>query len=393
MAERPKGFKRWLVAGLAAFTALIVVASFVWRDDIQRTGLDPKVPFQTYSPPPAPDYAEGSAWYLAPNPRNAWKASDPPADIFFIAPTTFDGGGDWNGPINDARAERLFRRTMAPNYAGPFVRVGRIFAPRYRQASLYSLLTLRDDARDARRFAYEDVAAAFRQYRDEYNKGRPFIIVGVEQGGTLGARLLAEEVVPHARMSRLIAAAYLIETAVPADAPPLKPCDRRAEPACLAAWVSAGQGDLEAVRNVLDRSLVWGPGGQLDNLNGREPLCFNPLLGAVSDAPAPPRLNQGAANATGLEWGARPPFLTRQVAAHCEDGVLRVTRPKSTALKPTGSWSDRRKVPGYNLFYADLEADAKARLAALMAEPEFEAAKPSEIEVVDITNTPLRRID
>ena len=28
---------------------------------------------------------------------------------------------------------------MAPNYAGPFVRVGRLFAPRYRQASLYTL--------------------------------------------------------------------------------------------------------------------------------------------------------------------------------------------------------------------------------------------------------------
>jgi hypothetical protein len=27
---------------------------------------------------------------------------------------------------------------MAPNYVGPFVSVGRIFAPKYRQASLYN---------------------------------------------------------------------------------------------------------------------------------------------------------------------------------------------------------------------------------------------------------------
>ena len=39
---------------------------------------------------------------------------------------------------------------MLPNYAGPFARLGRIFAPRYRQASLYTLMTLRDDAREAR---------------------------------------------------------------------------------------------------------------------------------------------------------------------------------------------------------------------------------------------------
>jgi len=393
MAERPKGFKRWLVAGLLAFTAVVVVAGVVWRDDIQRTGLDPKVPFQTYDPPPAPDYGQPSSWYLSPNPPNAWRASDPPADIFFLSPTTFDGGGDWNSPIGDARSARIFQRTMAPNYAGPFVRVGRLFAPRYRQASLYTLLTLRDDARDARRFAYDDVAAAFRQYRDEYNKGRPFIIVGVEQGGALAARLLAEEIAPHARMSRLIAAAYLIETPVPANAPPLPPCLRRGQPGCVAAWVSVRQGDADRAKAILDRSLVWGPTGQLENLNGRLPLCFNPLLGAVSDQPAPARLNLGAANATGLEWGARPPFLSRQVSAVCEGGVLHVSRPKSTALRRTGSWADRRKVPGYNLFYADLEADAKARLAALMAEPDFPRATPPVIEVVDITNTPLRRID
>jgi hypothetical protein len=393
MAERPKGFKRWLVAGLVLFTSIVVAAGFVWRDDIQRTGLDPKVPFQTYTPPPAPDYDEQSAWYMAPRPPNSWRASDPVADIFFVAPTMFDGGGDWNSPIDDPRAERLFQRTMAPNYAGPFARVGRIFAPRYRQASLYTMLTLRDDARDARRFAYDDVAAAFRQYRDEYNKGRPFIVVGVEQGGTLAARLIAEEVVPNARMSRLLAAAYLVETAVPAESPPLQPCARRAQPGCLAAWVSVHQGDLDGAKTLLDRSLVWGAGGQLENLNGRRPLCFNPLLGAVSEQPAAARLHQGAANATGLEWGARPAFMTRQVAAQCEAGVLRVTRPKSASLRRVGSWADRRKAPGYNLFYADLEADAKARLAALMAEPGFPRARPSQIEVVDITNTPLRRID
>ena len=99
---------------------------------------------------------------------------------------------------------------------------------------------------------------------------------------------------------------------------------------------------------------------------GRQPLCFNPLLGATTDEPAPARLNLGAANATGLEWDARPAFLTRQVGAKCDRGVLRLTRPRSSSLKPSGSWADRLKVPGYNVFYADLEADAKARLSALM---------------------------
>lgn len=366
MAERPKGFKRAVVAAAVVIVAVLGAAAFIWRDDILRTGLDPKEPFQTYDPPPAPDYALRDAWALLPATPDAPAATEPAADVFFVSPTTYDGGDHWNAPAGDAAADRLFREVMAPNYAGPFVRVGRIFAPRYRQASLYSLLTLREDAKEARRFAYADVAAAFRIYLERYNNGRPFMIVGVEQGGTLASRLLAETVADDLSLRERFVGAYLIETVVPADAPPIPPCAQRNEAGCLAAWASAYERDPERAQAILDRSLIWS-GGQLDNLHGRAPVCFNPLLGATTDTPAPARLSLGAANASGLEWGARPAFLTRQVSARCEKGILRVSRPRSNSLKPTGSWADRRKAAPYNLFYADLEADAKARLAALKA--------------------------
>ena len=365
MAERPKGFKRLVTAGVILALLLVAGAAFVWRDDILRTRLDPKEPFQTYDPPPAPDYATKPAWALLPADPGAPSPTDPVADVFFVGPTTFDGGRHWNAPIDDAKADRLFRQVMAPNYAGPFVRVGRIFAPRYRQASLYTFMTLREDAKEARRFAYSDVAAAFRHYVANYNQDRPFVVVGVEQGGSLAARLLAEEVAPNPKLKARIAAAYLIQTVTPANSPPIPACIARDQPGCLAAWVSVFEGEPERAQAILDRSLVWDREGQLVNLQGRVPLCFNPLLGAASNAPAPARLSLGAANATGLEWGARPAFLTRQVAARCEKGVLRVSRPKSSSLRPSGSWTDQRKAAAYNLFYADIEADAKARVGAL----------------------------
>lgn len=368
MADRPKGFKRLVAAGMILAVLLVAAAAFVWRDDILRTRLDPKEPFQTYNPPPAPDYATKAAWALLPVSPSTPSPTDPPADVFFVGPTTFDGGRHWNAPIDDVKADRLFRQVMAPNYAGPFVRVGRIFAPRYRQASLYTFMTLRDDAKEARRFAYSDVVSAFRHYIANYNQDRPFVVVGVEQGGSLAARLLAEEVAAHPELKARIAAAYLIQTAVPANSPPIPACITPEQPGCLAAWVSVFEGEPERAQAILDRSLVWDQEGQLVNLGGRVPLCFNPLLGAASNAPAPARLSLGAANATGLEWGARPAFLTRQISATCDKGVLRVSRPKSTSLKPSGSWTDRRKAPAYNLFYADIEADAKARVAALEAQ-------------------------
>jgi hypothetical protein len=362
---RFKGFKRWIFAGAVLVLALVLSAAFIWRYDILSNALDPKVPFLTYHPPAAPDYGKADAWALRPS---GAAPADRPVDVFFVHPTTFDGGRDWNGGIEQPKAQRFLSRVVLPNYAGPFDRVGRVFAPRYRQASLYTYLTLRDDARDARRFAYGDVLQAFRAWRVRDGQDRPFIIVGVEQGGSLAARLLREEIAVDPALKRRLVAAYLIETAVPADeyAPdaPLPACERKGETACVAAWISAPEGDFQRGQELIGRSLVWDGADQLVNLEGRTPLCFNPLLGAVSAERAPARLNVGAANATGLDWGARPAFLQRQVSARCENGVLRTSKPKSKVLRDSGSWADLRKVDAFNLFYADLEADARARVAS-----------------------------
>ncbi|HEY2358099.1 MAG TPA: DUF3089 domain-containing protein, partial [Phenylobacterium sp.] len=309
-----------------AAMAILGVAFVGFRADLIRYSLDPKTPFQTYKPPPAADYAQRSAWFLMPTGPETPTASEPAADIFFVSPTTYAGGHEWNDPIGAESSDRMFRRVMAPNYAGPFVRIGRIFAPRYRQAGLYSLLTLREDARDARRFAYNDVAAAFRYWRDHDGAGRPFMIVGVEQGGTLATRLLTEEVAPNPQLRARLAAAYLIETVVPATYPPLPPCARRDEAGCIAAWASVPESEIDRGRILLARALIWDSNGELQNLQGPA-LCFNPILGATTDEPAPARMHEGAANATGLEWGARPAFLARQVSARCEGGVLRVSSP------------------------------------------------------------------
>ncbi len=356
---------RWLALLVLGLVLLLGVATGVFWDDLMKTSLDPKTPFQTYRPPAAPDYARADSWWLLPQHPEAPSAGDPPADVFFISPTVFDGGHEWNAPIHDAKSERVFRRVMAPNYAGPFVEVGRVFAPRYRQASLYSLMTLREDARAARAFGYGDVERAFRAYLDRYNQGRPIVLVAVEQGGVLAERLLDQVVARDPAIRRRLAVAYLIETAAPADYPPIPPCRRRGEPGCLVAWISVPEGQYQRAGILLDRALVWGAEGELVNLAHRPALCTNPLLGTLTDAPAPARLNLGAANATGLEWGARPGFLARQVSAQCQGGVLYVSRPKSASLQPSGSWADRRRVPGFNLFYADLEADAEQRVAAL----------------------------
>ncbi len=361
---RPRGLRLWLAIVGGGFVVLLVAALMIWRDDILEALLDPKLPYAVYRAPPAPDYARASAWAHLPADAGA---ESRPADVFFVHPTTFDGGKDWNGPIGDRRSAALLDQVMLPNYAAPFAGVGRVFAPRYRQASLYTSLTLFDDAIEARQFANSDVRAAFAYFRDHLNRDRPFILVGVEQGGTLAARLLREQIAGDPAVKRRLVAAYLIETVVPADeyepGSAVPACAARDQAGCVVAWMSVGRGEIGHALRIFNRAVVWNRRDHLAPLAGRPVLCVNPLLGVVGNADAPARLNLGAANATGLEWGARPGFMARQVGAQCVDGILRVTQPRSVSLRPTGDWAERLRAPGYNLFYADLEADAARRMA------------------------------
>jgi hypothetical protein len=332
-------------------------AAWVWRNDILRTALDPRIPYQTYDPPPAPNYAARDAWALLPGVGVAGGM-----DVFFVHPTTYDGGEHWNAPIDHAQAVRVLQRDMLPNHAAPYHRLGRVFAPRYRQASLYTLLTLREDARDARRFAYRDVRAAFEFWRSQ-SDGRPFMIVGVEQGGLLATRLLAEEVAPDPDLRARLVGAHLVET-LTVKGPGVAACKAPDQVGCVLAFASVEDGEGVRARRMRERALVWR-GDRLEPLTVAAPLCVNPLLGAPGGAPK--SANRGAANATGLEWGARPAFLRHEVGAFCREGVLYVTRPESPALQPPRRWARRLRAAPYNVFYADLEADAARRLQAWTA--------------------------
>src|SRR5262245_9689172 len=106
---------RWLALLLLAAALILGLATGIFWDDLMKTALDPKTPFQTYKPPRAPDYSQAAAWWLLPGDAGGAPVAAAGADVFFIAPTAFDGGREWNAPIGAARAERVFRQVMAPN--------------------------------------------------------------------------------------------------------------------------------------------------------------------------------------------------------------------------------------------------------------------------------------
>lgn len=352
--------RQWVGWTGFALVFLVAAAILVWRGDILKAGLDPQVPFQTYTPPPPPDYQSAAAWAL----RDARTDGAGPAAVFFVHSTTYDGGREWNGPIGDRKADAYLNRVVLPNYAGPFARAGTVSAPLYRQASLYTRMTLRDDAREARAFAYGDIDAAFDVWLADHPHG-PMVLAGVEQGGELLERLVRERIAGNPALRTRLVAVYLMDVVVPASglSPAVPACTTRDQTGCVVAWSPVTFDNDSAARSRLRRALVWNKRGQLVELNGRQPLCVNPVTGSTDSRPVEARHHHGATNATGLEQGARPALIAREVATECREGLLRYTQPNLESFRATGSWSDRRKARPYNLFYGDIEADVEARLA------------------------------
>ncbi|QBX37896.1 DUF3089 domain-containing protein [Brevundimonas sp. S30B] len=356
-------FRQWVGYAGFALVFLLVAAVAVWRGDIVRAGLDPQVPFQTYDPPPAPDYARDDAWAL----NEAMTPDSGPASVFFVHSTTYDGGAEWNGPIGDPKADDYLIRVVLPNYAAPFTRAGAISAPRYRQGSVYTRLTIRDDAREARAFAYQDIVAAFQAWTARHPEG-PIVLAGLEQGAELVDKLLFDKALADPNIRRRLAAVYLMDTLTPTsrfDSFPL--CDRRAQFGCVVAWGAVAADDEAEANRRERRALTWDAGGRLVSVGRHPTACVNPITGSSREPLAPARASRGATNATNLEWGARPPLQARVVEAACEDGMLRYRHPASESFRRIGAWADRRKAPPFNLFYADVEGDVVERVAAWQA--------------------------
>lgn len=347
-----------------AVGAFLAFAFFYLQNDIHRNHLDPKVPFQVMRPPAAPDYTKAEGWYL--DPALAGFYADPrKVDVFFVHATSFDGGKAWLGAVDSRAAQEEVARVQLPNYAAPFAIMGNIYAPKYRQASLYTQLTLREDSVEARAFAYGDVQKAFAEFLRTRRGGKGFVIVGLEQGGLLAERLLHDIVAPDPKLKSQLVAAYLLETLVPADLyaaadAPFPPCQSRQQTGCIISYVTVDSGRPDKALQVLQKSVYW-QGAALVPVGSQKALCVNPLTGSPTTETVDARHAAGATNATGLEWGIEPAVIARKVSAHCLSGLLFVDKPKSPSFEDGGSWEEQRKVNPYNLFYGDLQVDLQSR--------------------------------
>ena len=322
--------------------------------------LKPSRDFAAYTPAPAPDYAQPGAWAALPTGHNA--SHDIPvrstlrdqqataaADVFFVHPTTYFWRGSWNADVANGRLNRYTNRTAIRKQATVFNASARIYAPRYRQATLYSFFdsTAAGNSGQALELAYTDVRRAFAYYLAHYNQGRPIIIAGHSQGTDHATRLLHDFFDHDPALRRRLVAAYLIGFRVKVNEyQTIRPCRDSLATGCFVTYNSVATGH--------------------EFLPFRHSAVTNPLTWTMDTLLTPARLNQGGVS---QRFRRIDPHVTD---AQIHDGLLWVTPPAPLgyprfllldALELRHSFH----IADYSLFYLNLRENVQARLRAWQA--------------------------
>ena len=329
------------------------------------------------------DYGSSDAWLARPEIESA--ASLTPADsgyrnmqaiaradVFYLHPTTGMKSAADNVPVDDPQA-RATAHVMLMTQATPFNGVARVYAPHYRQAALHVFDGNETALQGPMNRAYEDIRRAFAYYAEHDNHGRPFFLVGHSQGSNHGLRLLIEEISGTPLADRLVAA-YL--PGMPTPRAPfdthlatIAPCTTPMQTGCVAAWGVFAEGyrdfgDWEAVNHFWDANV-----GRWRSARGMSLVSVNPVNWREDDAPTLPAAHLGAVpfGVTQSHFSRVMPHL---VGARTENGYTLVSpTPLPADLFDDGGIFDEGNYHVFDiaLFWADLRANARTRLAAFLA--------------------------
>jgi Protein of unknown function (DUF3089). len=302
-----------------------------------------------------PDYSNLNYWASHPwkyDPADNAPAAlgnhknDSLADVFFIHPTTYTDllmPMGWNAGIDDIKLNRKTDNTTILYQASVFNAHCRIFAPRYRQASIQAFHT-NDKEKSAKAFdiAYTDIRSAFEYYLKHYNNGRPIVIASHSQGTLLAGRLL-KEFFEDKPLEKQLVCAYIIGLPVFKDYfTGLQPCKDSTAIGCFISWRTFEEGYIAPfIANEV-----------------KEAYVTNPLTWTIDETFAPASLNKGGV----LKNFKR--VIPALVHAQKHGNVLWVNKPKFfgnvfLTLK-------NYHIADYNLFYVNIRDNVRTRLQAFL---------------------------
>lgn len=313
--------------------------------------------FKAEKAPVAPDYSKSYYWAALPNKED--KADVTPkklkdeqenaaVDVFFMYPTIYTGekGDDqWNAPVNDPAFNKRVDESTIQFQATVFNGVGKIYAPRYRQAHITAYYE-KDKEMSKKVFdlAYEDLKTAFQYYLEHYNNGRPIIIASHSQGTTHGIRLM-KEFFDGQDLQKQLVAAYLVGIPVAKDQYENIPvCETPTQTGCFCTWRTFEEGHHP--KTFVSEKIA----------------VTNPLIWTTSEEYAPHELNKGGVLRKIKK--IYPNLTSARVVS--DKGILWATKPKffGSFLLKTKNYH----IADYNFYYLNVRENAEARAQRFMEE-------------------------
>jgi hypothetical protein len=324
---------------------------------------------------PDPDYSDAKNWAALPGQdglANRAPPGEPVADtgvdVFFVHPTGYLHGAEWNSPMDpDSKTEENTKWMMA-NQASVFSSCCRIFAPRYREATIWRYIGAPEDiAAKTMDFAYADVVRAFENFVATRNENRPFILASHSQGTEHSFRLLKDKIDGTPLADRLVAA-YLIGLQIKsaqADAlRSVKVCDKPDQTKCLIHYAAFGPGATPP-RHLFDGVLCVNP------LSWRRDGARADKHAHIGGVPSSGRFQMawGDDRATGVEFKPLGAPVGKLTGAACEKGLLITDDLRESPFKSLILQQWNYHGLDYPLFHMDLRRNIDVRVKAFQGRP------------------------
>lgn len=373
-------FANWMggiVISLLGSMALL----YFFQGPIINYAMTPPDSFDETVHPEAPDYGNPDHWAALPGRNDAAdllvsddieddliadRQAIAEADVFYVHPTTLLLRVNWNQPLDHSLTNLITDEGVIRNQASAFNNCCRVFAPRYRQATLRAFSVEGSDGTQALDLAYIDVKAAFRYYLEHYNDGRPFIIAGHSQGAVHALRMIEDKDFFSAVRDQLVAA-YIIGIRLPMEKlsgenEAIVGCQQSDDTGCILSWNTMGLGDVDD-----DRFNVRLPYG--DDWVRRENVdlaCINPISWKTDEIVAPADAHLGAIWFS-VSNDAPPGIDQNVVSAQCRNGLLRITEPTVSTYTLVMMGPENYHAYDFSLFYMDIRKNAVGRVNAWLA--------------------------
>ncbi len=356
-------------------------------DELSDTGLTadlaydyffsgPDKPFDPNDAVDQLDYAKTSAWAalpfiedeadLFPAGEEAVDQANTEVDVFFVHPTGYLKGDHWTDPLAEQSATKENTQWMMANQASAFNGCCSIYAPYYRQASIYSYFGTDDVRAEVHDFVYQDVKKAFEHFLDNFSKGRPFIIASHSQGTHHSIRLLAEEIDRSDLYPRMVGA-YLIGGMISKDwmnkMSNITVCERAEQLGCLVHWdtinVTQLNKEMPTYQNgICVNPITWENEGALSKLADAKGSVYatgNFTLAFSGD--------DDPKNET---FGPLAAPLKQYVQAQCKAGILFASDQTGTKFQTFGGSAGNYHGLDYALFYMDIRENAKLKVKTFL---------------------------